>query len=783
MRWILRGLVKLVMALATLALIIAGLVTFAAFQALPETSGTLKAAGLAAPVIITRDERGVPWIEAQSADDAYMALGYVHAQDRLFQMELMRRLGQGRLAEILGPLGVRSDKFMRTLGLYKITTESLPGLDAETLAAAKAYAQGVNAFLADRNNALPIEFKLLFIKPEPWQIADSLVWQKLMGLQLSGNWPEELERAELIAKLGAERAKDLWPDAGAKSPVTIAALPLQFITNLRAAMLDVVRPSLASNIWAVAPNRTATGGAFLANDPHLNFQAPNMWYLAGLSYPGVDLIGATVPGVPFHLLGHNGHVAWGFTTTHGDTQDLFIETVSGNGERYQTPDGWLPFEVREEMITVRFRDPEIIKVRTTRHGPVISDILPDQKLGVVALSATLLAPDDHSSDAIFRMARAQTTDAFLNEARRFHAPQQNIMFADTNGNIGYIAAGRVPLRQNNTCNGLMPVDGATGICDWMGWADFDALPQSLNPDVGLLINANNKVVADDYPIMIAKEWHEGYRAQRIEEFLAGRAGLTLQDMSALQRDHVSLMAREILPLLVDRLTPTERKDSVIAQLTAWDGTMSRERIEPLVFALWMERLKWRLLADDLGDQMDQFWGARPTLIRTILSEKTSWCDDIGTSALETCETQVAAAWQETQTWLEENSGPDPKQWIWGEWHIARFDHPVFGNVPGLSWLGGFATPTDGDDYTVNRGSFSSSTSAIPFRHRHGAGFRAIYDLSDLSRSQFSLAGGQSGHLMGPHRDDLLSDWAESRLFPLTRPSKSSQDSQSLTLTP
>ncbi|MBL8643103.1 MAG: penicillin acylase family protein, partial [Rhodospirillaceae bacterium] len=719
MKWLLRIGLGLIGAVLGLALLIAGYGTYAAYSALPLTEGTLDASGLSAPATITRDAQGVPWISAGSAPDAYMALGYVHAQDRFFQMEMMRRIGQGRLSEILGPLGLSTDKFMRTLGVYRSAVAGLPALDAETLSAAKAYTQGVNAFLSERKNALPLEFKLLFFTPEPWQIADSLVWQKLMGLQLSGNWSEELGRAAIIAKLGPERAAELWPDTSAKFPATLASVPLHLLTRLHAAMTDVVRPTLASNIWAVGPERTDTGKPYLANDPHLNFQSPNMWYLAGLSYPGVTLTGATMPGVPFHLLGHNGNVAWGFTTTHGDTQDLFIETVSDDGQSYQTPDGEIPFDVRDEAIKVRFGAMHVIRVRTTRHGPVVSDILPEAETQgrVLALSATLLAPDDHSSDAIFQMARAANADDFISAAARFHAPQQNLMYADTLGSIGYIAAGRIPLRRDNACDGLLPADGATGTCDWTGWAPFTAQPQSLNPDLGVLVNANNQVVPDDYPVMIAREWPEGYRAQRIAAQLEGRAGLRLSDQINLQQDQVSLVAREMTPLLVGMLPAQDRQDPLIGQLGQWDGTAAADRVEPLVFALWMERLKVRLFRDEMGDTFGELWGARPALIAKTLTDNAAWCDDVGTPAVESCTDQVKGAWQDTRAWMEANTTPDAEDRFWGHWHVARFSHPVFGNIPGLSGLGGFSITTGGDDHTVNRGSFAGSGASIPFRHR------------------------------------------------------------------
>lgn len=789
MKRLMRGFIGLAGLIVASMMAVAGYAYISAYLALPSTSGDVRAEGLSAPVTITRDEHGVPWIEANSAADAYFALGYVHAQDRFFQMEMMRRLGQGRLAEILGPLGVNSDRFMRTLGLYRRTLQAIPSMDADTLSMAKAYSLGVNAFLNTPGNHLPLELRLLFITPEPWQIADSMVWQKLMGLQLSGNWPDELSRAAVIAKLGPERAADLWPDAASASPVTLVGLSEKFVTDLRSAMLSVVTPTLASNIWAVAGTRTDTGSPFLANDPHLGFQSPNLWYLAGISYPGLRLIGATTPGVPLHLLGHNGSVAWGFTTTHGDTQDLFVETVSDDDMSYRTPEGWQPFETREETIHVRFGAPQKITVRSTRHGPIVSDILPEGDLGAanlggkaVALSATLLAEDDHSVDALFRMARAASAQEFIAAARRFHAPQQNVMFAD-HESIGWLSAGLIPLRKDAACDGLLPADGASGACDWVGWAPFDLQPQSLNPASGELINANNKIVPDDYPVMVAKEWHEGYRAQRIADVLADRTDLTLDDMAALQADQVSLMAEDLLPLLLNRLSPELRKDPLIEQLSSWNGDTSSGRSEPLAFALWMENLKARLIGDELGDQKGELWGARPALMKSILKDKTVWCDDTATTPVETCEMQVAAAWRDAKSWLDANATPAQNGERWGRWHVARFNHLLFGNIPGLSWLGRISAETGGDDYTVNRGTFAPSTAAIPFRHRHGPGYRAVYDLADLNRSLFGIAGGQSGHVLSPHFADLEPDWAKAKLFPMVPPAADGRPHLLLTPSP
>lgn len=706
---------------------------------------------------VTRDERGVPWIEAKNAADAYFALGYVHAQDRLFQMEMMRRTGQARLSEILGAGALGTDRFLRSLQLYPLAEDAVAGMDAETAEVLNAYTAGVNAFLDQVGGALPIEFKVMFFKPEPWRPADSLVWQKLMGLQLSGNWDEEMLRAQLIQRLGREKANELFPDAAATGPSTLAALPdnaLQQLADYR----RIVQPTLASNIWAIAPSRTATGGAILANDPHLNFASPNLWYLAGVSYPGVNLIGATVPGVPFHLLGHNGKLAWGFTTTHGDTQDLFAETVI-DGNTYEGPNGAEKFEKIQETINVRFGTPHTFTIHRTRHGPIIGETEIKAGATVYAYAATLFAPDDRSSDAIFQMARATTTQDFLTASARFHAPQQNVMFVDDHGSIGYAAVGRVPLRKGPDCDGLTPASGKNGTCDWTGWADFSAVPQSIDPPAGVLINANNRIVPDDYPLLIAKDWPEPYRAIRITETIADRAGITLDQTRALQQDQVSLMARELVPIFLMYLDKNKAQRAELTEkLLVWDGDTQIEKIEPLLFTVWLSFAKARIIDDDLGPLADEFYGDRPLLLKTILTDKPHWCGD--------CTAAVTDAWNDAIAWLEQNAGKDAKAWTWGRFHIADFRHPVFGM---FSDIGSFSIPTGGDNATVNRGSPSRLAGRTPLRHRHGPGFRGIYDSADFSKSLFTVAGGQSALILSPHLRDLLPSWRDGAYFRLTPP--------------
>ena len=779
LRKLARGVMYLTGLLALAVVLLLGWFWLSAYRALPAHDGFVVAKGVSQPVTIVRDAHGIPMITAASEADAYFALGYVHAQDRLFQMELMRRQGQGRLSELIGAAGLSPDKMMRTLGVYRRAEEDLRGLSPETQAAFERYTAGVNAWLGE-DHPLPLEYNLLFFKPEPWKPADSLVWQKLMGLSLSGNWNDELINAALVAKLGPEKAAALSPGARPEDPVTMASLAPVLrelpAKALHAAMTAVIHPTDASNIWAVSGARTQSGNPIIANDPHLGFQAPSVWYFAGIKAPGLEIFGATVPGVPLHMLGHNADVAWGITTTHSDTSDLFIEKLTPDGRSYETPDGPREFSERIETINVRFGDPVALSVRESRHGPIVTDVL-RKPAGMndlipepyaLSLSAALFAPADRSADGVYGMNHAKDVPAFVEAVHLFHAPHQNMMFADRTGAMGYVAPGRVPMRKAG--NGLVPVPGWDGAHDWMGWIPFDELPHVSGPDAEVIINANNKMVGDSYPHLLAAQWPDSYRARRIADVLSAEKIVTTDATAALQLDIVSGMAREMLPLMTARArakTPQERE--LLERLKAWDGKTDAGRLEPLMFAVWIERLKTQVLADDLGDMMRYFGGVRPELLRTILTTDQSWCDEITTTEIETCETQVSTALSQAVGWLAAQG--DPMSLRWGDFHQATFGHLLFENVPVIHELGLLRVSTGGDGFTVNRGRFSPSTSARPFRHFHGASLRAIYDLNDLAQSRFALAGGQSGHLLSKDYGSLLTPWAEGEYF--TAPTEAS----------
>lgn len=742
---------------------------------LPKTSGTLAIAGLRAPVEIRRDRNGVPYIKARTERDAYFALGYVHAQDRLWQMDFLRRLGAGRLSEVVGEATVRQDRYMRTLGLYRLAQTAVARLTPDARAAVDAYTAGVNAYLDSRNGAWPLEFYVLRYRPERWKPADSLVWGRAMAVFLSRDWQEEALRARIKQTLGPEALPVLFPDYPADGPRTLAALG--------GGLDNPLALSSASNAWVVSGTRSATKKPLLADDPHLRFRNPSLWYLARLTWPGGSLTGATVPGVPFMILGRNSHIAWGFTSAETDVQDLFIEQVdAATPTSYRTPEGFRPFEERTEIIHVRDRPDVRQRVRLTRHGPVISDLLPKLKDlvpegDVLAVEMPALRDDDDSALASYKLNHAENWTQFRDALRSWGAPHLNITYADTEGNIGLIAAARVPLRHAG--DGRLPAEGWSGEFDWAGWIPFDDLPQIFNPRRGIIANANNPTATAGYPYALGRPRTPGYRARRLNQLLDATRSADVAAMTRIQDDIVSLAARDLLAILLRTEPRSEEAGRVHALLRGWDGTMARSIPQPLIFIAWLRALERRLLADELGDIYAFYGGLHTQTIKSVLKRNTGWCDDKSTPKKESCDDQVAASLADALTELSHQYGPDFTRWQWGEAHVAHFDHPVLGRIPVIGGLFNVRLPADGGPYTLNRGMIRTS-SKDPYASVHGASYRAIYDLADEDRSRFIITPGQSGNCLSAHYSDLAVRWRDGGWITLKTPGA---DANVLTLKP
>jgi len=757
-------------------------------QSLPAQAGSTALPGLERSVSLSRSPEGLVFIEAQSEGDAAFALGYAHAQDRLLQMELMRRLAAGRLSEAIGPSTVQIDRMMRTLGLYRLAEENAARLSPEVQALLQRYADGVNAFLAARDGPLPLSF-LMIGEPEPWRPADSLAWGRLMALILSQNYKKELLNAQLGQLLPEAKRRQLFPAYPDWAPTDASALrELQRQGHLHALYQVLpweIGPKMASNAWAVAPRRSTTGGALLAGDPHLALRIPGHWYLARIETPELTLAGATAPGTPFVLFGHNGRLAWTFTTTYSDTQDLFIEELDPNDPgRYKTEAGWRPFETREETLQVAGEEPITFTLRKTRHGPVLSDVVEEARAlypghRVLALAWSALQGDDRSAEAIYRLNRAPDVAAAMAALGDLDSPQQTLILADSRGSIALIAPGRVPIRRAG--DGLLPVPGASGAYDWIGEVPYEALPRVVDPESGILLTANNRLVGDGYPYLIAAEWAHPNRAARIADLLAEKQRFSPEDMRKMQLDDLSYGARRLMERLLQAELPAEA-EAVLARLRKWDFRMDRKRPEPLIYSAWLRALERRLLIDELGEAAAPLLEGNAWRVHSLLGADSLWCDNVATPAVETCDRQIAAALKIALAELAEVYGDEVSGWRWGEAHFASFGHEVLRYIPILNRLARIDIAASGGQDTVNR---AGSNYAVPleraFVDRHGPGYRALYDLADPDASGFIIATGNSGNLLSPHYGNLVESWRDGLLLPL--PAELPEGSKTLLLLP
>ncbi len=706
---------------------------------LPAIDGSAVLAGPNAPIEIGRDADGIITIRAASEADAAFALGYAHAQDRLFQMDLMRRLGSGRLSEIIGPATLATDRFMRKLGLERVARANYDHLPVDVQHLMQAYAAGVNAYIARGDTLLAPEFLALGYRPEPWQPVDSILWGRIMAWQLSGNFADERERLELARHLSPQELQWIWP-------------VYQRVSSL--ADPGWMPMAGASNNWVLAGALSATGKPLLANDPHLQLSLPCSWYLARIEIPGRVLVGVTAPGVPLVVIGHNGDVAWGLTTSQADTQDLFAETLT-DATHYAAAKGPQPLRSHDETIRVRGQASVVESVSETDHGPLIEDD-PDHHIAY-ALSWTGLRPDDRTALGLLEMNRATGAESFRAALRDFESPVQNVVYADRSGTIGFMMAGRIPIRRGTIDQSITPVPGNTDAYDWIGTIPFEGMPQSLNPPQNYLATANNKVVDDGFPYFITAKWEDGYRVERIRQMIEGGSHFDLDAMAGMQIDDLSLAAQRLAPLLLAKMPEPA--------LGNWDYRMDRDKAAPLIFDAWLRQFAHLLLDARLQGTFANFWFWDAPLVDEALrgGPASALCDDPGTRAVEDCVLRVKQAHDLAIKALIRAYGPDKSAWRWGNAHRAHFDNPLFSRIPVLANLLDLNLPTDGDNYTVNRASPRVRVlSGDNFDDLHGASLRALFDLSDLSRSRFVIAGGQSGNPMSGHYADLTPLWRDGK---------------------
>ncbi len=806
-------------AIAVVVVAVVGLAFAWRSLSLPSVDGRMTVAGLGAPVDVVRDAAGIPHVYAASDDDAWFAIGFLHAEDRLWQMEMDRRIAAGRLAEVLGPAAVDTDRFLRTLGVARNARAIVANLDSATRHALERYAAGVNAELALRASRprllMPIEFLLTGApRPEPWTVADSIGWGTMMAWDLSGNSAAEIARMRLSSRLTKRQIDELMPpypgnprvDAEGRvtppvpdAPLPVADYPALYrrlgvdttalssdAQTLLARSADPAADGIGSNDWVVSGARTTSGRPLLANDPHLALTAPSIWYLAHVSTPTMNVIGATLPGIPFVVIGRNDHVAWGATNTGPDTQDLYIEALRDRGgvTEARTPDGWQPLETRDEVIRVKGAADVRLTVRASRHGPLISDAsrgahdalstLPRASFAL-AMQWAALRPDDRTTRAVLAIDHATDAAAFVAAMREFDAPQQSFVYADTAGTIGVVAPGRIPLRRaDNDLMGQAPAPGWDARYDWQGFVPFEKLPQRVNPPDNRIVTANHKIVADDDPVFLTSEWAAPYRARRIESLLDATPKHDVASFAAIQSDVRSLAAVRLLPLLVDTRPPDgpmhDAARDALDRLKAWDGTMAGDRVEPLVFAAWMRALVQVITEDELGPELaKRERQQRVVFLVNVLSDRdgqSHWCDDVRTPAVETCADMKTKALDLALADLVKRLGSDRSTWRWDALHRVHAAHRPFSSVPALARFFELEAPVAGDANTVDAAAYDIADDAAPFADRHGPSLRMIVDFGDPERSRFVPSSGESGQRLSPFYANLFDVWRVGAAVPM-----------------
>jgi penicillin G amidase len=812
-RWLLKAFAAIVVLLAIALVAVYVLMR----RSLPVVDGETRVRGISAPVEIVRDADAIPHIFAATKADALFGLGYVHAQDRLWQMEFQRRIGHGRLSEIFGAATIPQDRFLRTVGFGRAAKAAWAATPAWAQQQVNAYVAGVNAFISTHHgSALPPEFSLLRFEPDPWTGADVIAWVKMMAWDLSANYSFELLRADLKRAVGDQRAAALMPDyplhglsiltggsttedsesngghgSAQKRAVTSVASDLhpsvlsrfsETLSQGTPAVRDFLlgaasAEALGSNNWVVDGTLTASGKPLLANDPHLGTRLPSTWYLAHVSAGDFEMIGATLPGTPAVALGRNRRIAWGATNVAADVEDLYRERLDEAGRSAEFRGAMEPITIIPEIVRVKGADDLHVNVRVTRHGPLVSDAInanPPARgpkppaLEPLAFRWTALDPDDSSLVAFLKLNEAGNWDQFTAALRDFVVPSQNFVYADVDGHIGYYAPGRIPIRASG--DGAAPAEGWSGNAEWTGWVPFDELPHLYDPPTHAIVTANHRPAPPSYPHHLGLEWPEPYRAQRIWELLgsggAGKAGgFSADDFARIQGDTVSLHARALVPVLLSHArSETEVDRRAVDMLRSWNFDAAGGSAQEAIFEAWFHQLAPAIAGDELGPAVLDSYKSRFTFItrfvtRTLGDKDSRWCDDVRTPKQESCDDTVTKALHEGVVDLTRRLGGDMSRWRWEAVHPAVFPHQGLDAVAPLRPLLSRSVPNGGDWSTVNVGPVAADT---PFEQHSVPGYREIIDLSPANDSRFLDAVGESGHFLSPHYADFLADWHDVR---------------------
>ncbi|HEX2914273.1 MAG TPA: penicillin acylase family protein [Chloroflexia bacterium] len=754
------GLVLLVL------LLTAFLLFWLVLRPLPQTGGTLQVAGLTAEVKVVRDKAGVPHITASNAHDLFMAQGYVTAQDRLWQMDFNRRVGAGRLSEVLGEAALSQDRFLRTIGLRRAAAAEESDMTPDERQILENYAAGVNAFIDTHQDNLPLEFSLLGFKPEHWTPLDSITWGKVMAYDLSDNYGKEILRASLVDKLGADKAAALLPTSPAgNTPLIVPQgvsykgmdqnLALVTLQEQTAVLAGTDFASRGSNNWVVAGAKTTTGKPMLANDPHLGIRNPSVWYEVELSGAGWHVAGVTFPGVPAVVIGHNDRIAWGVTNVGGDTQDFYMEkTNPANPNQYEFKGQWENMQVVPEEIKIKGKPSETVNVRITRHGPIMNDVLDSIKdEQPMALQWTALKKSPLLG-SVLKYNQATNWQQFRDALRGFNVPAQNFVYADVDGNIGYQVPGMWPVRAKG--NGLLPVPGWTGEYEWTGYVPFENLPSVYNPPAGFVATANNRPVPNTPQLYLGDEFDPGWRAARITQLIQSKEKLSLQDLANIQNDVYTIPGKEIATYLGNLPANDSKIADAVKRLKAWDGRLTADSVPGALYKVTYQYMLENMFKGKLGDVFTSYEDYQafhlPFILSLLKDPQNEWWGSGGRDAL------LQKSLGQAVDYLSGKFGGNADDWKWGKLHNLTFtETPIGDAVPApLKPIMNLKTVEKaGDGTTVAASSYKYSVSYV---QTSGQSFRGLMNLANFDDSLITNTIGQSGQPFSKHYGDNIDDW-------------------------
>jgi penicillin amidase len=782
LRWIARVLIACL--LAALAAIAWGY--YLARSALPQLDGTTRIPGLSAQVSVTRDLHGVPTIEASSLQDLFFAQGYVTAQDRLWQMDVMRRFAAGELAEILGDDLVKHDREQRILGLSAAARKSIKMFSVAERSRFEAYARGVNAYIESHRDRLPLEFRILNYSPQLWTVVDSCLIAAQMVKDLNhGPYRHALTREKISARLGRELTEDLYVNSSvhdrpptasrpsfiekgdgvgtskvADSPNWTEAAPLHGFPSVASVDIDQ-SPAIGSNNWVVSGAHTVSGKPLLSNDMHLGHQMPNLWYQAHLHCADFEAAGVTLPGVPYVIVGHNRRIAWGFTNVGPTVEDVYVETFNQNGQ-YLTAEGWRDPEHRHEVIHRKGKPDLMVDFVLTRHGPIISELVPGETRQL-ALRWTLY---EGTRNPFFELNSAQNWDEFRRALSKLDAPGQNVVYADVDGNIGYQTTGKIPIRASG--DGSLPASGSDNSHEWNGYIPFEKLPSVFNPAAGIIATANSRITPDRYPFSISNGWEAPWRSARIYGVLESGKKFSPADMLALQTDIYSEwehFSAESFVFSVDHAkNPSSRVRRAADIMRHWDGRMSADSASPTIAARARTELSRLLLEPKLGsapkdpEHLDTSlswesysWPMQSVWLENVIRQRPArWLPDKYPNYDELLTAALGAAVG------DRDKGEDLRSWKWSKFHPVEIQHPILGRIPLLKyWSGPGIQKQSGSGFTVKA-----------VTRDHGPSERMTVDLSNFDQSTLNLVTGQAGNFLSPFYMDQWNAWYQGYTFNL-----------------